>query len=361
MTRPDLTPSAQRVFAFFWQCTHQRRPMKQLFMGEKTIAAETFLTVRSVRRALRTLEDAGLLTTYHRPRRHAMHARDLTTNRYVIHWHPYTATEIDPMDVSQALVPEYAHSSSLETPSATADLEVPADVSFVSGGERTGCPEGSASETPETRMPIDSENTKPAPIEDPGFKQEFDQQDGSPVWRFSTPQALLLFLLSHLKTRGIGPVTLRKWIQSYSLSRVAEVSQWVLSAPQGAIKNPGAWMRSALEHEWTAPSWVREATRKRALARQEREYQRTLARRARQEDAARDEIREARAREDIVWMQYGARLEQDQTVVAKATRLAQEALGPAAAALFRPGTVLWRQFTMRAGEELGIIAADGVA
>lgn len=200
MTRPDLTPSAQRVFAFFWQCTHQKKPMKSLFMREKVIAAETYLSVRSVRRALRVIEEAGLLVTYHRPRRGATSPDDLTTNRYVLHWHPYSVEAPIEATPVAADATEYPHGSPVNI--APERLDVPADVNFVTGGDRTGCPEGEAKSDSEAAANPTVPGSEPGPIKDLGFEKEFDQHDGTHLWQFSTADALLLFLESYLKPLG---------------------------------------------------------------------------------------------------------------------------------------------------------------
>lgn len=365
MTRPDLTPSAQRVFAFFWQCTHQKKPMKFLFMREKIIAEETFLSVRSVRRALRVLEEAGLLITYHRPRRSAKSAADLTTNRYVLRWHPYEAkdpaTEDSATSVeSQPINMEYSHRPNDQTDELVET--VPADVIFVTGGDRAGCPEGQDASRPESAVGRTLADSTDNPIQKPGFKTEIDQQNGTILWSFSTADALLLFLLLQLNPFGLSSHTLRQWAKQYSLERLAEVAQWVLSSPSGTIRNPGAWMRRALENSWAAPTWVREARARRLDKAHERQRAQAQERAALHEDQEREAIRAAQEREETLWTTLGPQLENDSDVLAHAQNIAREELGAAASALFRQGTVLWRQMILRAARDLNRLTMNqGVA
>jgi hypothetical protein len=112
-----------------------------------------------------------------------------------------------------------------------------------------------SAETAESVQPIEENQELETMITTPHLP-------GAPLQRFPSAEALLLFLLAHLRPRGISRARLHQWVAAFGLERVATVAQWILSAPKGAIHNAGAWMHRALHDEWSAPSWVRQAWRR---------------------------------------------------------------------------------------------------
>lgn len=321
MTRPDLTPSARAVFVFFWRCLHQPHPLQRLFFAEKTIAQETYLTPRSVRRALRVLEAAGLLTTVHRLRRGAVNDHDWTTNEYRLHWTPFRTSD----------------------PAASRPSEPP-----LSGGLRTDSPEGVPAETPEYHAPQGVQDSAPTAIQDPGATQ-YDQHAPESAPTGGDPPDPLLSLVN---SWGISQRTLAAWIRTFGVARVQEVVQWARSAPPGTICNPGAWIRTALREGWAPPTWVRAAQAKAERAARGREALRAAREHQAQEDAAQKARRDA---DDALWARLEPRLAHLSELVAAAAAQARATLGPAFAALWRPGSGLWRMAilaTARAHPEL---------
>lgn len=346
LQRPDLTPSARSVFAFLWRATHQQRnSLHDIFFGVPYMARELGLSTRTVRRAIHLLAEIGLITIIPRVRRTA--PRSPSSHRYKVHWRPYVPLESSVVE----------RDSATDTTPLDADDGRPVitpDTSFafpnVSGGAWTSCQEGEDGES-EAPYPPDT-HAETAIDQNQGLTNEISTPHiaGAPIYRFPSREAFLLFLLTHLSPRGIVRRRLQQWIKAYGFERVAIVSQWVLSAPKGVIRNAGAWMHRALQDNWSAPSWVREVWQ----AYEERVKNREHRRRDRDRlEALKSQVEESairRAREAEEWLRVeNAWAQLPDSIVAVAERLAQAELRTQVGSLFNPGhPVIWRTYILRA-------------
>jgi len=356
--RPDLTPAAKSVFALFWRAKHQRTPLKHLTFGIPYMARELGLSTRTVQRAVHQLADRGLISIRSR---HRGQTASPTSHEYVVHWHAYAPVNATPTIGAAPL--------SVSAPtSATEPFTMPADSAFtypaMSGASVTSCQEEEAAESEVGQAieghfgdPIENlENNKPNMISTPALK-------GAPTYTFESPDALLMFLLIHLKVRGITPKYVMRWEKEYGLARLATIAQWVFSAPPGAIRSVGAWISRALREEWSAPAWVRTAwtVREHKLAREEATASAISTLLATRAEKAREEqdLQRKQENESIEWSRLQARWSDvPSALVERAKELAQEALGQLATLLFTPEhPTVWRLYHLMAARE---VWAEGI-
>lgn len=340
-----FTTNTRQLYLFLWRAKTQPQKLRLgLIFSEKTLAHEIHVSVRTVQRALRTLVEAGLLQVQPRFRQDG----GATSNRYVVTWRPGTPVPVDPsvsrVPLTASRPPEEPDSSrtseTLVTPDAV--LAWPP----VSEGHTPPCQGEDEASTPEGPTVEES-------LDDPISKnQTFSKSDqlipGARVLTFASEDALRMFVLAHLTSRGIDSRRLRRWIRRYGLSRIAQLTVWLLSAPAGAIRAPGGWMAHALAEEWAAPAWVR--TARTLCLQQARQATRdqVLREKAQAEGEKSQTITEQHRR---VWERIAPHLAQLSDLYAYARALAQADLRSACHEVFKVGSLTERMYLVRAAQE----------
>lgn len=338
-----LNTTTRQLYLFLWRAKAQpqRLPLGLVF-GEKTLAHELHVSVRTIQRALHALEKQALLRIQPRVRSNG----GTSSNRYFLSWSPLAQaaptisraplTITPPAEVDAVPVPE--------GPKITPDTVLiwPA----VSGDPTTNCQEGGI---PESETPSAIEPTFSDPIE---INKTFSKSDhpvpNSQILTFASATALQLFLCTLLNGQNIPTPRIQRWIRHYSLERVSQVMVWLLSAPRGVIRSPGGWIEQALLENWAAPLWVRQArerqinTAKRVLAAQEQ---------IDQEIAEGKKIADNREQADALWDDIEPRLAQLPELYAYATTLAQQELQSTYRHVFKPGSLTERAYVLRAAKE----------
>ncbi len=391
MQRPDLSPSARQLFFYFWRCQHQPHPLPALFFSEKTLAKLIYCSVRTIRRALRQLEQAQLIRTIRRLRPNARNDKDWTTNRYVLTWRPVaadsdtssTSTPSHPNGVESPLpTPSVAEAVEPSLPSGVPPLEIASEIAVtlaeeptveesfredslpvaedlsavsVTGDLQPECPQGPPEKTSE---PLGASRIERSPIETilKDFSLKLDQQTRDPVLTLAGSRSeSVLSVAESLKPFGIRSALLLQWAEQFSASRVVEVAQWVLSAPVGLIRSAGGWMHQALTQAWEAPSWIRQAAQRTAQqTRQQAADATALA--ERQADQQRQQALQTEQAEDRAqWALLQPLLAQYPEITTMATARAQQELGALAARLCTPTSILWQQYCLQAARRVGLL------
>lgn len=391
MQRPDLSPSARQLFFYFWRCQHQPHPLPALFFSEKTLAKLLYCSVRTIRRALRQLEQAQLIRTIRRLRPNARNDKDWTTNRYVLTWRPAAAesnpsstdTPSNPDGVESPLpTPSAAEAVEPSLPGGVSPLEAPPEIAVnpaeastvddssredfrpvaedlpavsVTGGLQPECPQGPPEKTSE---PLGASRIERSPVEAilKDFSLKLDQQPADPILTLAGPRSESVLSVSEaLKPLGIRIPLLLQWAEQFSPSRVVEVAQWVLSAPAGLIRSAGGWMHQALTQAWEAPSWTRQAEQ---LAAQQTRQQAAdaTALAERQADQQRQQALQAEQAEDRAqWELLQPLLAQYPEITTMVTARAKQELGALAARLCTPTSMLWQQYCLQAARRVGLL------
>lgn len=331
-----LNLRTRELFLFLWRAKTQpqKLPMGLIF-SERFLATELHCSVRTIQRALKVLTVQGLLRIQARTRQDGGGA----TNRYFPIWRPLAAAR--PTPTRAPLVA----GASPDAPEAPVPIAPETVIVWpeMSGGPTTQCQGG---EGPELQVGQALAGDFATTID---LNQDFQKSDqlipGGPLLRFDTDTALQLFLLASL---ALNPARLQRWIQQYSLARIAQVAVWILSAPKGAIRHPGGWMHHALIQHWEAPRWVQEAraTRQRTAQTILRE-QATQA----QEIAEGEKIMAQQTTEEALWAEIAPRLDALPALYAYAAQLAQAALHSTFRHVFKPGSLTERTFVLRAAQE----------
>ncbi len=337
-----LNPNTRQLYLFFWRAKTQPKKLPLgLIFAEKTLAQEIHVSVRTIQRSLRTLVEQGLLCITPRIRSNG----GSTSNRYTLTWQPVAAAE---PTVSRApitsSVPAGEPRSEAEAPDITPDMVFvwPA----LSGGTPTPCRGG---EDPQPQGAQGRESDLDRPIVNPETFSKSDQPvpDG-PVWTFDSEDSVQLFLVAMLKTRGIPARRVQRWIRQYGLEHVAQVTVWILSAPQGVIHAPGGWMDRALQEGWDAPVWVRQARDRRL---RETRAKVAVRRRDAQDQAEGKKMAEQREQDDRLWARIRPQLSQLRELYAHAAELARAELGSLFPHLFRGGSEMERHYVLRVARE----------
>lgn len=341
-----LPPNTRQLYLFLWRAKTQtpRLPLGLIF-SEKTLARETHMSTRTVRRSLQRLETLGLLRIIPRKRANG----GTTSNRYVLTWQPLM-TVPQPTITTVERIQDTAPSTSTSEPVPTPDTV------FIwpemSEGNRTDCPRGESPQSLDT-TPVESHQREP--IQE---KQTFSKSDqplpGAPMWKFSSKHDVQLFLIALLEKHHISPKCVHHWLRHYDLARVAQVAIWMVSAPSKAIRFPGGWMNRALRDEWSAPRWVHEV-RQRRIDYAERMAQ--LHDQKLREMADEERVRAAQAEATAQWKVLAPCLSQLSALQEYAAELARKALGSLFAHTFREGSPTWRAFILKAAQERPDLAA----
>ncbi len=342
LAQRGLNTNTRQLFLHLWRAKTQPKKLPLgLIFKEGTLAQELHVSVRTIQRSLQTLVDAGLLRIQPRVRPDG----GATSNRYFPTWRPAPVAQPTPARAPLTLpIPN-------ENEPAQEAVKIAPDTVFVwpilSGGPTPDC-QGGVEQQTQARQAVEGHAEDPIDL-NPGTFSKSDQQiPGGPVLRFDSEDHLQLFLFAHLKTRGITPHQLTRWIRQYGLPRIVQIAIWILSAPKGAIRNPGGWMEAALADGWDAPLWVRTAREKRIKTAQTA----IREKKAEEHDIAEGEkIAANRATSEALWADIAPRLTQMPQLYAYARALAQEQLKGSYAALFKPGSALERSFIVRAAQE----------
>lgn len=352
LAQRGLNTNTRQLFLFLWRAKTQPKKLPMgLIFSEKTMATELHVDVRTIQRAIKTLVGEGLLTVQTRTRPDG----GVTTNRYIPTWRPAAATK---PTASRAPLTVPLPSESEKSEEQT--LKITPDTVFVwpalSGGTPSICQGGQEPQNEEGQA---LEGTFEEPIAN---NQTFSKSDqlipGGPLLRFDSENHLQLFLFASLKTQGITPHKLSRWIRQYGLPRIVQLTTWLLSAPKGAIRAPGGWMTAALTEGWEAPLWVRAAREKSMMKAQTAIREQVAETQTRAEG---EKVAAYATEAEALWADIAPRLTQLPALYAYAHELARKQLKSSYAALFKPGSSLERSFIVRAAQECPdlLIANDG--
>ena len=346
--RPDLTPTAKRLFEWLWRAQHQKQALTHLYFSVPTMARGLGVAERTVQRAVRRLVTCGLVAVRDRYR---SGSPSRTSNEYRLHWSPYVPAEVHPHQtaaltttIPEDVVPTVSPDMAFAYPALP-----PAPLPECQGGEHA--------ETLHTRQ-LQPHGAGAIGKESDARLISTPAVTGAPLQVFDSPAALRLYLISHLGSRGIPLARFHQWERRYGLQAVARVAIWVLSSPKGAVRSAGAWMDRALRDAWSAPSWVKQAWATRLHRTAIAESQRAaiadqLAQRyaAAQTQAA---ITDAATRDAAEWAALTSRWDALPSAVSRRAReLAVDVLGSVAGRLFTPDhPSVWREWHLRAAREL---------
>ncbi|PSR27337.1 MAG: hypothetical protein C7B46_19515 [Sulfobacillus benefaciens] len=267
LTRPDLTNSARQLWTFL---RNSQRKMPYVYYSVPTIARHLGLSVRTVQRACRDLEMAGLLIIKSRqdPRHH-----DPTSNLYFPRFVWYSASPQSP-SVSPPLPSACHHPERLDTP----EIRPTQDVADSARGA----------------IKIQGQAVR---------KIELPSPPRLLAMGIENPEAVVsLFRLGNF----VPPSRLDRWLSQYGEGRVALVISWALSAPRGTIESVGAWVQKGLAEQWTEKNaWVIAAEK--ALRAEEREKEQH--RRTEQDVCERQRIAQDRQAFEEKWARLHPHLE----------------------------------------------------
>ena len=342
LAQRGLNTNTRQLFLHLWRAKTQPKKLPLgLIFKEGTLAQELHVSVRTIQRSLQTLVDAGLLRIQPRVRPDG----GATSNRYFPTWRPAPVAQPTPARAPLTLpIPN-------ENEPAQEAVKIAPDTVFVwpilSGGPTPDC-QGGVEQQTQARQAVEGHAEDPIDL-NPGTFSKSDQQiPGGPVLRFDSEDHLRLFLFAHLKTRGITPHQLTRWIRQYGLPRIVQIAIWILSAPKGAIRNPGGWMEAALADGWDAPLWVRTAREKRIkqarVALEERAS-------AQQEIAEGEKLAMNREQDETLWTVLAPHLQALPNLYAYAADLARAALKSTYSAVFKPGSATERTYVLQAAKE----------
>jgi len=338
-----LNTTTRQLYLFLWRAkTQPKRLPLGLVFGEKALAEELHVSVRTIQRALHALVQQNLLRIQPRVRSNG----GTSSNRYLLTWQPLAqvAPTITHAPIALKSPAEAEPTPVPEGPEITPDTVLiwPA----VSGDPTTECQEGGIPESASLSA-IDTafsdliDNTKT-------FSKSDHPVPQSQILTFNSETALQLFLFTLLNFQNIPSARIHRWIRHYPLERLTQVIVWMLSAPKGVIRSPGGWIEQALLENWTAPLWVRQAREQRL-----KDAQRILAAQEQtdHEIAEGKKIAENREQADMLWGRLAPRIRQLPDLYAYATRLAQDALQSAFPHVFKPGSVTERAWLIQAAQE----------
>ncbi|WP_053958181.1 HTH domain-containing protein [Sulfobacillus thermosulfidooxidans] len=335
-----LPPNTRQLYLFLWRAKTQtpRLPLGLIF-SEKTLARETHMSTRTVRRSLQRLEMLGLLRIISRKRANG----GTTSNRYVLTWQPLKSVP-QPTITTVERVHDTTESAPASEPTPTPDTVFMWPE--VSEGSPSDCPRG---ESARDLDPSTIETSIREPIPE---KKTFSKSDqpipGAPLWTFSSKHDVQLFLIAMLQKHQISIKRIRHWLRHYDMARVAQVAIWMVSAPPKAIQFPGGWMERALREEWAAPRWVHELRQRRIDYAEHLTYLQTQKA---QEIADEERIHAAQTEATAQWERLAPRLSELSGLKVYAAELARKALGSLFAHVFREGSPTWRSFILKAAQE----------
>lgn len=356
--------SARELYLFLWRCAHARKPNGQRLLPKgpifkiETLAGHLEVSERTVQRNVRLLEGHGLLdVSANKPSRRGGHP----TNRLWPVWQPVRDTAPEPQKV---IAPLDLPSDEVAAPEPER-FQMEATAVFVwpevSPSMATTCHHGSDTEG---QAPPDFElSFAMARDKDPTYSKSDHPISGRPIYVFDSAAAVRLFLLVHLDAYNVARSATDTWIAKFGLARTAQVAQWVFASEAGVIKQPGAWMRRALEEQWATPTAIANA-RKSALAEakaQERDKQN-----AEEEQAAKERSATVEAQRNGVWVAIVDRLDELPDLYALAEAKARHAScsvhgefsHSAFQVAFKPGGPSWRAFLIDAALEQPELWAD---
>lgn len=355
-----LPVNARRLFLFVWRQTHLRLQDGRrvcpggVYHKVATIAQKLHVEPRTVQRLTRRLEQEGLLEVRpsdRDPRRPQLEPKKRKrggspTNLLIPHWTP--AEEKPPVPERTQVSLDVEVNAIEENPVDRFAMEP--DAAFVwpalSPCSTTNDHPGVSPQPP--TPPAFEAGFAPAN----GYKETYSKSDqllpGATVYAFESGDALLFFLIYHLKTYGVTEAHVRQWHVRYGLERLAQVSGWLFSDKQHTIQNPGGWMATRFRHpDWEAPTLVLKARaerRRKVLAHQRRLAAETADR------VARSHAEQVSSTRESVWDRIADRLDELGDLYALAEQRARELTmttdgefcESAFRVVFRPGGLAWR-------------------